>query len=395
MRNFDKLFNLIMEDITLQRKPIKKVDAMSPEEFIEFLKEFLPYVKNGAVDINDIRITEKIDGSAIQMLWVDNDMKFESSYSGIVPWNKLPFSNAGKFLYETYRLIFRDIAEQVGDFKIKGELVWINELEENNKVTPIGASYLANKFGKFGGIVVFEIYKIENGELIRFTQEEENTIMEMIQDMNNDEFAFYLSKDIVVNQNVNFTLDVNNLLHIISNPEFNKEKFDKVKDAAIIEEIKKIQENVVDQLSHIIDNSKGAFSAEEDLIEGIVLKINKSENQYGIFSKGYKDMKNIYWDVFHTIKPIYFEFLKKIYGYSQLRFIKLHWDELNKDIAQTTLDNIKEEYINKILSKIDEIKQSNIPTNTKYTQINMAKGILERIKNLNNIEDIIKTSDNE
>lgn len=392
-RKFLKIYNLIMEDIALQRKPIRKIDAMTPEEFIKFLKEFLPYVKNGEVDINDIRITEKIDGSAIQLIWVNNDMKFESSYSGVIPWNKLPFPDAGKFLYETYRLIFRDIAEQFGDFKIKGELIWINELEENNKVTPIGASYLADKFGKFGGIVVFEIYKIDGAELTRFTTEEENIIMDMIKDMNNDEFSFYLSQDIILNKNVNFTLDVDKLLTLISDPIFNKEKFDKVEDASIIQEIEKIQEDVVQQLSNIIDNSKGAFSAEGDLIEGIVLKINKSENQYGVFSRGYKDMKHIYWELFETIKPIYIEFLKKIYGYSQLRYIKLHWNEIDKEIAQNNLNKIKAEYITKVQTKIDEIKQLNIPTNTKLTQINMAKGILAKIKNLNNVEDIIKTDE--
>jgi hypothetical protein len=30
---------------------------MTPKDFIAFLKEFLPYVKNGKVDLNDIRIT--------------------------------------------------------------------------------------------------------------------------------------------------------------------------------------------------------------------------------------------------------------------------------------------------------------------------------------------------
>ena len=63
MNKFDNLFNLIMEDITSQRKPIKKVDAMSPKDFIAFLKDFLPYVKNGKVDLNDIRISEKCDRS--------------------------------------------------------------------------------------------------------------------------------------------------------------------------------------------------------------------------------------------------------------------------------------------------------------------------------------------
>lgn len=51
-----------MEDINSNRKPIQKVDAMSPKDFIKFLKEFLPYVKNSKVDLNDIRISEKIDG---------------------------------------------------------------------------------------------------------------------------------------------------------------------------------------------------------------------------------------------------------------------------------------------------------------------------------------------
>lgn len=61
MNKFDRLYNLIMEDINSNRKPILKVNQMSPEQFIYFLKEFLPYVKEGKVDLNDIRISEKID----------------------------------------------------------------------------------------------------------------------------------------------------------------------------------------------------------------------------------------------------------------------------------------------------------------------------------------------
>ena len=61
MNKFDRLYNLIMEDINSNRKPILKVNQMSPEQFISFLKEFLPYVKEGTVDLNDVRISEKID----------------------------------------------------------------------------------------------------------------------------------------------------------------------------------------------------------------------------------------------------------------------------------------------------------------------------------------------
>ena len=386
MSKFLQLYNMIMEDINSTRKPIQKVNAMSPKEFIAFLKEFLPYVKNGKVDLNDIRITEKVDGSALSLLWNNNDMKFESSYSGVTSWDNLPFPDAGKFLYQTYRLIFRDIAEQFGDFKIKGELIWIDGMEENGKVTPVGASYLTEKFGSFGGVVVFEIFKIENDKLTRFNDEDEKTIMEMIQDMNNDEFSFYLSQDIILNQNVNFTLDPNELLSIINSPEFNKERFDKKADAKLIEEIQKIQNNVVKQLSNIVDQSKGAFSAEGDLIEGIVLKINSSGNQYGIFSDGYKNMKHSYWEKFENVKSLYIEFLNKLFGYSQLRYIKLHWNEIDKKQAQKTLDSIKDEYVKKIETLINDINESKIPSSVKNTQISMATKTLNKIKELKSVE---------
>jgi len=322
-------------------------------------------------------------------------MKFESSYSGVTSWDNLPYPDAGKFLYETYRLIFRDIAEQFGDFKIKGELIWINGMEEDGKVTPVGASYLTNKFGQFGGIVVFEIFKIQDKDLIRFSEEDEQTIMEMIQDMNNDEFSFYLSKDILLNQNVNFNLDTNELLKIISKPEFNKSRFDKEKDAKILEEISKIQNNVVSQLSTIVDRSKGAFSAEGDLIEGIVLKINSSGNQYGIFSNGYKDMKHGYWEAFENVKPVYMEFLKKVFGYSQLRFIKVHWDELDKEAAQQTLETIKSEYVTKLENIINNIKELKIPSSVKNTQVSMATRILNKLKAINSVEEFGKNLNEE
>ena len=388
MSKFLQLYNMIMEDINSTRKPIQKVNAMSPKEFIAFLKEFLPYVKNGKVDLNDIRITEKVDGSALSLLWNNNDMKFESSYSGVTSWDNLPFPHAGKFLYQTYRLIFRDIAEQFGDFKIKGELIWIDGMEENGKVTPVGASYLTEKFGSFGGVVVFEIFKIENDKLTRFNDEDEKTIMEMIQDMNNDEFSFYLSQDIILNQNVNFTLDPNELLNIINSPEFNKKRFDKKKDAKLIEEIQKIQNNVVKQLSNIVDQSKGAFSAEGDLIEGIVLKINSSGNQYGIFSDGYKNMKHSYWEKFEKINEIYNEFLKKVFGKSQRRFIE---KDINSGKSfKKKYDELINDYAEKITYEIEKLKNADIPKAVKSTQLSMGNNRAIKITSKLSYEDFIK-----
>ena len=148
-------------------------------------------------------------------------------------------------------------------------------------------------------------------------------------------------------------------------------------------------------LSTIVDKSKGAFSAEGDLIEGIVLKINSSGNQYGIFSNGYKDMKHGYWEAFENVKPIYMEFLKKVFGYSQLRFIKVHWDELNKEDAQQKLSLIKDEYVKKLEDTINKIKELKIPSSVKNTQVSMATRILNKLKSINSVEEFGKNLNEE
>lgn len=382
----EQIDSVHIEQINSKRKPIKKIDAMTPKEFIAFLKEFLPYVKNGKVDLNDIRITQKIDGAAIALSWINNDMYFESSYSGITKWDKLPFPDAGKFLYETYYSYFQKIAEKYGDFKIKGELIWINGMEENGKVTPVAASYLTEKFGKYGGIVIFDIYKIENGKLTDFSEVKEKLVSKMIEKLSNNNFTFYLNKKIILNQNVTFTLDVDQLLSLVNNPEYNKDRFIKKRDEKIIEEIEKIKETVTDQLSNIIDKSGGAFSTEGDLIEGIVLRINSSGNQYGIFSRGYRQLKKKLWEKTSVIKSLYAQFLTDIFGYAQPRFIKYNWNKLNIVEAQNKLNSIKNDYINSIENIINQMKEAPIPSCAKNTQLGIANGILNKIKDLNSIE---------
>ena len=136
---FLKLYNLIMEDISTQRKSIRKVDAMKPEEFIQFLKEFIPLIKDGKVDLNDVRISEKVDGQALRLLTKNGEMMFESSYSGVTTWDKVPMKEAAKFLYNNYSQLFGDIYELIGaDFKLIGELIWIDEMEESGNKNNAG-----------------------------------------------------------------------------------------------------------------------------------------------------------------------------------------------------------------------------------------------------------------
>ena len=380
---FIELFNLLMEDITSQRKPIQKVDAMSPKDFIRFLKEFLPYVKDGKVDLNDIRISEKVDGQSIKLLTQNGEMMFESSYSGVTTWDKVPMKEASKFLYDNYSQLFHDIYELIGsDFKLIGELIWIDEMEESGKVTPVGASYLTDKFGTHGGMVVFDIMKIENNELVSFEGDKEEEIFNMIRDLNNEDFSFYLIESIDITKNVTFTLDVDNILQLASNPDFNKDRFDRKKDAKLLEEIEKIKQNVCAQLSQTIDNTKGAFSAEGDLIEGIVVKINSSGNQYGMFSDKYRDTKHKYWNSFEQVEPIYNEFFKTVFGCLPMFKKKKLIPALDEDPTQfkAAYDENQPIYQKKIEDAYKAlVDDETIPKAAKRVQVSMAKNIVSKL----------------
>ena len=378
MNKFDSLYKIIMEDLSSKRQSIPKIDQLSPKQFIGFLKEFLPLVKNGKVQLNDVQITEKIDGSAIRLLTINGEMFFESSYSGITTYDKVPFKNAGKFLYQNYSQLFHDIYELIKcDFKLIGELIWIDSDILDEKITPVCASYLTNKFGKYGGIIVFDILKIKDNTLCEFESSEKEQIFNMIYDLNNEDFSFHLMEQLSLNNNITFSLDINHLTELINKPEYNKEKFTKA-DSKIVEEIKHIQNNIVHQLSDIIDNTQGLFSDVGDLIEGIVLKINSSGNKYGIFSNGYKTQKEKYWNLFNSIEETYKEFLFIVFGYKARPSIEKRilsgysGEELyNKNITV---------YYDKIQTLYTELINNNtLPKTLLRSQINMAKHTVDKL----------------
>ena len=376
MNKFDSLYKIIMEDLSSKRKPIPKVDQMTPKQFIAFLKEFLPYVKNGKVDLDDIQITEKIDGNAIRLMTINGEMFFESSYSGITTWDKVPFKSAAQYLYNNYSQLFHDIYELIGcDFKLIGELIWIDDLAENEKITPVCASYLTEKFGTFGGIIIFDIFKINNDTLISVEEKEE--IINMIYDLNDDDFSFYLMNNLNLNQNITFTLDTDKLLSLVNSPEWNKERFNTKTDAAILNEIKSVQTEVIKQLSDIIQNTTGLFSAAGDLIEGIVLKVKSSGNQYGIFSDGYKELKHSYFIHMENIENIYKEFCKLVFGKVQRSAIQT---EINsgKNFEDNYNTYIKE-YEEKIKNEFEKLKKLNIPKATKNSQLYMAEKYVNKL----------------
>ena len=135
MNKFDILYEEVMESLNSKRKGLQKIDQMNTKDFLEFLREILPLFKDNKLDLNNVIITEKPDGTAIRLVVLNNDLLFESSYSGLVSWDKMPFPEQTELMYNHLKDKFIAIANQIGfDFKLIGELIWCNELVENEKV---------------------------------------------------------------------------------------------------------------------------------------------------------------------------------------------------------------------------------------------------------------------
>ena len=392
MNKFLTIFEEVMNSLDTKRKGIKKVNQMSNRDFLKFLRELLPLFKDNELDLNTVTITEKIDGTAIRLVMINNELLFESSNSGVTTWDNMPFPEQTKFLKEHFEQSFINISKELNaDFKVIGELIWVEGAEENGKITPVGASYLTNKFGSIGGIVIFDVKKIENNILTDFSYEEEFKLLSKLKSLNDDKFVFYDKSDIVLNENIRFKLNATDLLKLLNLPEYNKLRYSAVKDKAILNSIEQIRTEVVEQLENIINSTQGKFSEAGDLIEGIVLKINNSGNQYGIFSNGYKNLKAQYAKYAEKRDKLVSEFYKSVFGYSMLSAIKKNFNKNNINLYKEKynknfpifLTNYKKCYE-------DLISDNTIPKGTKNAQLSIFKKRINDFEQLNTFDAFMK-----
>lgn len=364
--------SIVTEDLDTRRKPIRKIADMKPQEFIRFLKEFLPLVKNGKVDLNDISITEKIDGSALRLLTIDGKMMFESSYSGVTTWEEVPFKDAAEYLYKTFSEKFENLSKEIkNDFKVVGELVWAGQTQdENTKITPVCASYLKQEFGRFGGMVIFDTL-VRNGDEWIPSDEIEAKVAAF----SNSDFSFHTRNEIDITGNVTFTLDADSLQELIKNPDFNKQRFLAKRDGEILEQIEKIKQSVCEQLQRNIDSTKGRFSDVGDLIEGIVIRIKSTGDQFGIFSNKYKLIKGGYWSAYQNFCSVVDEFYKSVFGCPTRSFLgRMIRKSKDPEEFRQKFEDLQSSSIENAKNAFTEIVNSNeIPREAKQTQISMAK----------------------
>lgn len=395
MRKFDKLFNLLIEEITnnidTRRKGLQKIDKLNTKNFLDFLREILPLFKENKLNLDEVTITEKPDGSAIRLIMNNDNLLFESSYSGVVEWDKMPFPEQAKWMKFNLEDKLKEISHKIGfNFKIIGELIWCDQLVENEKVTPVGASYLAKYFGTKGGIIIIDLKKIENNTLIDLENDEFFKLTALLKGISNDEFKFYSKQeDMKFNKSIELSLDIDQLVKMLQLPEYNKDRYT-VKDKKIIEEVDQIKNEFLDQLEYIINSTQGHFSEKGDLIEGLVLTVLKSGNEYGVFSRGYKDMKSKYNHYSADIENAENELLQNIFGYQIMSKIRSSYDNLNFNAYEEKFNDVWPAFLKLFKTNFNLLKNdSTIPLATKMAQLQILNKKLNKFNRILNFKDFL------
>ena len=395
---FQKTYDIIMEQINgssldSKRHGLQKIDQMNTKKFLDFLREILPLFKDNQLDLNKVTITEKPDGSAIRLIVKDGRLLFESSYSGVVEWDKMPFPEQAEWMKKNLEDNLLKIQTAVGfDFKIIGELIWCDKLVENGKVTPVGASYLANKFGSKGGIIIIDLKKIENNELTDLDNEVFSYLTMLLKSINTDEFVFYSKQeDMQFTKSITLSLDINQLISLLKKPEYNKPRYT-IKDKAIIDEVEQIKQELLNQLEDVVNSTTGHFSDKSDLIEGLVLTVLDSHNEYGVFSKGYKAMKEKYHHYSNDMESLLRKFWQDLFGTFMMGKIKESYDPSKKSAYEAKFNEIWPDFIADYNDLADKLKNDKtVPLATKTAQISVIQKKLNNFNKVKSFDDLVET----
>jgi hypothetical protein len=99
-------------------------------------------------------------------------------------------------------------------------------------------------------------------------------------------------------------------------------------------------------------------------------------------------MKHKYWEQFEKINEIYNEFLKKVFGKSQRRFIE---KDINSGKSfKKKYDELINDYAEKITYEIEKLKNTDIPKAVKSTQLSMGNNTAIKITSKLSYEDFLK-----
>lgn len=378
------------ESLNTKREGIKKINQMNTQEFLRFLREFVTlFDQDNRLDLSKVIISEKIDGQAIRLVYLNNQLYFENSNSGVVSWEDMLFSNDYKLLYDClFPRFYNNFKDK--NIKLIGELIWINDLAENRKITPVCASYLTKHFGKLGGMIIFNIKEIKDNQLVELPLAIQNQIYNTLSFTNDSNFIFYNSNDIIL-KNVDFKWDtIEFIKYKLSLPQYNKDRYSTITDKDIINDIKNIQSTLSKEFEKLINNIQGRFSDRNDLIEGIVLEVKSTKNKYGIFSENYKQLKKQNCIYLEQKDNILSSFYKAVFDYSTLTMIKKHYDENKYNEYNNLYTLYYPEFIEQLQTlHMDLAIDNKIPLGTKHAQLLIIGKNVETFSKLNSLDEFI------
>lgn len=343
------------------RKNMKKIHQMTKKEFVVFLKELKSKLHGKSLDLNDLRATEKVDGQAVRLGVFNGKIYVESSNSGLA-FKVSDLTQPGHIALLRYckkeladKLL--SIAEAFGDFKVIGELFYIDNpeiIDDDGTVTFVSTKYDAEKFGQQGGIVLFNAQRIEDERPVNISEDDANVLINAVKSLSDDQFAIYSSNDISWKNTIELNFDLNS--DIFNNPDIllssgNKEMFESFRDA------------VAKAFSEQINNTGSVLGIPGSVVEGIVFEING--NKYGATNFNWKKMHESQYKSEKDMQNAIDAFYKDIFGtiYSKKVALAIEEDrEKYQDEYADKLPALKE----KLGDIMEEFKANeNLPKNIK------------------------------
>jgi hypothetical protein len=378
-----------MQNINSERKSLKKIEQLSYKRFVSFMQDLYSCMTDNKLDMNKIYVTEKSDGTALRLVVMNNELYFESSHSGIVTYDKMPFKNQAKWMYENLKTPLLNIRNKIGfDFKIICELIWCQDMVTNGYVVPVCTPYLAEKFGKFGGIIILDLLKIENNNLFELSESEYIKLENALKASSNNDFIYYSKyKDLTYTFELDFSM-FNNLKDVLDELSCTPEKrWSPVSDF----KLRKLRIYVIEKCYEFINNVHGHFNKPGDIIEGLVFTIKSSGNEYGIFSDKYKEVKEQYWLYNNQLENNFKQFLYKVFGYKQIHAVRNHFyngleEKLNDELLKTSWEEYKKQYKQILIDLYEDVL---IPKSIKIQQLEVLESNYNVIKKINSVSNWI------
>lgn len=321
------------------RKPIKKLTQLNTKEQLHFVELF---------NTQSFIVTEKIDGMALRLFFDKEKMLFESAYSGLVEKDDFTFNEISNELYE--KCTIKNVFEY--PIKLVGELVYNAGVDIENNITtfaPVCTKYSPSFAINGSYFVIFNMFKVENNNLVQISDDEYNKIMDKILHTSN-------ASDIVQ------YVDGRKLTYDFS--DIDTDTFDALKSAF---------EYKVDSLK-----SNLCYDNVNSPIEGIVITFKNGE-QFGVFSSKYKEIKNQYYEYFKEAENIENTFKVHVYDYFRRYSIIKYETYLSADAKRKyyyykdiAIDNLKLTFYRIKIAK-------SIPFSCKYFQLKRVLNMMNKI----------------